>query len=450
MPSDATRLRLLGLLLDGSAWKLPELSGRLGISDATTTRLIEALGDQVLRVGERRGRRYLGRRKVRGIAQASVPVYRVLSSGASETFARLSPVGGSGYYCEFEDGGLAPKLYGDLPYFLAGQRPAGYLGRQIPERHPELENPSSIPHWSGDDVLRYLSHFGSDAPGDFIVGDEAFARYLDSLSHPPRPLARQERAAAYERLASEQLKYGVGSSAAGEQPKFLTTTEARGPVLVKFSPPKSQVLGRRVADLLVAEHLALETLRLAGLPAAASEIVSGRDAVFLEVARFDRTPKGRRGVVALGDLDAEFLGSKTSSWPNLAAELVQKKVLAAALLLPIRFLWAFGRLIANSDMHTWNLAFFTESLAPTALTPTYDMSPMLYSPRQGHVTTPDFLPPMPNPADGPIWQPAAQAASYFWERVAQSPHITGDFQAIARSNKRQVRKAAELAARLPK
>lgn len=450
MPEDTTQLRLLGLLMDGSAWKLPDLSERLGVSDATTTRLIEALGDQVLSVGERRGRRYFGRRKVRGVTQTPLPVYRILASGASETFARLSPVGDSGYYCEFEDARRAPELYGDLPYFLAGLRPAGYLGRQIPSLHPELENPSSITHWSGDDALRYLSHFGSDAPGDFIVGDSAFARYLDSLSDPPRPLAPRERAVTYAQLASEQLKYDVGSSAAGEQPKFLTTTEARGPVLVKFSPPTNQVVGRRVADLLVAEHLALETLRLAGLPAATSEIVSGKDAVFLEVARFDRTPEGRRGVLALGDLDAEFLGSKTRDWPSLAESLVQKKILPAELLLPIRFLWAFGRLIANSDMHAWNLAFFTESLAPAALTPTYDMSPMLYSPRQGHVTTPDFPPPMPHPADGPIWDAATQAASFFWELVTQSPLISRDFQAIARRNLLQVRKAAQLGARLPR
>lgn len=77
------------------------------------------------------------------------------------------------------------------------------------------------------------------------------------------------------------------------------------------------------------------------------------------------------------------------------------------------------------------------------------MSPMLYAPRQGHVTTPDFPPPMPSPADGPIWTAATQAATFFWEYVSQSEQVSSEFRAIARGNTRVVREAAELAGRLP-
>lgn len=42
-------------------------------------------------------------------------------------------------------------------------------------------------------------------------------------------------------------------------------------------------------------------------------------------------------------------------------------------------IWAFGRLIANSDMHAGNLSFYL-SEPPFALTPVYDMLPMAYAP----------------------------------------------------------------------
>ncbi|MGK7521002.1 HipA domain-containing protein, partial [Salmonella enterica] len=45
----------------------------------------------------------------------------------------------------------------------------------------------------------------------------------------------------------------------------------------------------------------------------------------------------------------------------------------------IEKIWAFGRLIANSDMHAGNLSFYYSD-APMALAPVYDMLPMAYAP----------------------------------------------------------------------
>ncbi len=446
------RTRLLGLLSDGSGWKLPDLSLRLRVSDATVARALAALEGRVLSVGERRGRRYFARRQVRGLDPGPIPVYRILPAGRSELFARLTPIGETGYYCNFEGAPKSSRPFDDLPYFLEGLRPAGYLGRQIPARHPELEVPDSITYWSGDDVLRYLTRFGSDGPGDFIVGETAFELYLEQLRAPAPLLRKADRGRAYSRRAGEQLKYTAGSSAAGEQPKFLSATETSGPVLVKFSPPTSQVVGRRIADLLICEHLALETLHFATVPAARSEILIEGEMVFLEIARFDRTELGRRGVIHLGDLGAEWVGSAERDWLHLTTALVREKLLPRQVELPIRFLAAFGRLIANTDMHAHNLAFCTsetDPLRPERVAPAYDMSPMLYSPRQGHVTTPALAPPMPSPADGPIWLAAAQMATFFWESVSQHELVSKGFREIATENIRVVRDAAELAARLP-
>ena len=59
-------------------------------------------------------------------------------------------------------------------------------------------------------------------------------------------------------------------------------------MIVKFSPLAAELGGMRIADLLVCEHLALETLRAAGLPASETRIVCLGGRTFLEVTRFDR------------------------------------------------------------------------------------------------------------------------------------------------------------------
>lgn len=59
--------------------------------------------------------------------------------------------------------------------------------------------------------------------------------------------------------------------------------------LVKFAQPTAGEAAERWADLLVCEHLALQCLRDAGVPAAASEILQTDTHTFLEVQRFDRT-----------------------------------------------------------------------------------------------------------------------------------------------------------------
>ena len=63
-------------------------------------------------------------------------------------------------------------------------------------------------------------------------------------------------------------------------------------VLVKFSPAGDSPADQRTRDLLVCEHLALQTLSAAGLPAARTQVFVGAGRVFLEFERFDRTISG--------------------------------------------------------------------------------------------------------------------------------------------------------------
>ena len=60
-----------------------------------------------------------------------------------------------------------------LPYFLQDQRPAGFLGRGVPQRFPELALPQRVTDWSDDHYLRYLTQRGSDSVSDLVLGDAA-------------------------------------------------------------------------------------------------------------------------------------------------------------------------------------------------------------------------------------------------------------------------------------
>lgn len=78
--------------------------------------------------------------------------------------------------------------------------------------------------------------------------------------------------------------------------------------MVKFSELPNSPVSQRWRDLLWAEHLALTTLRQAGVPAAASAVIDHEGQRFLEVIRFDRVGTlGRKALMSLSALDAEFV-----------------------------------------------------------------------------------------------------------------------------------------------
>ena len=324
------------------------------------------------------------------------------------------------------------ELYDDLPWFLHDLRPAGFLGRQVPRRYVDLHLPSDISRWSSEDTLRYLASYGHDAVGDFIVGDRAVAQHLENQSEPLETIDDEARSARYLELADLAQRAGSpGSSAAGEQPKFLAL---RGPgpvhVLVKFSPPRGDAVGSRWSDLLRAEHWALETLIAHGRPAARSTVIEAGDRTFLEVERFDRVGAfGRRGVTSLFPLDAEFAGHET--WSASVGALVTERHVPVEAAREVRWLAAFGRLIANSDMHHGNLSFRLDGTRVTGLAPVYDMLPMHYAPVRGEVVVrePELV--IPVAAELDVWPEALAAARVLWARVHEDPAISDTFRRIA-------------------
>src|SRR5690606_2380488 len=101
------------------------------------------------------------------------------------------------------------------------------------------------------------------------------------------------RLTEFPRLAAAAAAGDVaGSSAGGEQPKFLAVTT--GPdgdprsVLVKFTATMDTPMARRWADLLAAEAHAHIVLTEVGLAAGEARLLDAAGRRFLEMPRFDR------------------------------------------------------------------------------------------------------------------------------------------------------------------
>ena len=201
---------------------------------------------------------------------------------------------------------------------------------------------------------------------------------------------------------------------------------------------------QRWADLLVCEHLALEcAAALPGVASARSRIVIQDGRTFLEVERFDRHGLfGRSRLICLATLDAALLGDGSTDWTRLAGRFAAAGLLVADDLQRIQHLWWYGRLIANSDMHTGNLSFRPQGTL--ALAPAYDMLPMLFAPLPGGEVPPrSFEPPLPLPPQRPVWTAACSAAIAFWTRASQDQRISDGFRRLCLANARRLQQVAE-------
>jgi len=140
-------------------------------------------------------------------------------------------------------------------------------------------------------------------------------------------------------------------------------------------------VSQRWRDLLLAEHLALSTLRQAGVSAATSAVIDHEGQRFLEVQRFDRVGAlGRQALVSLSALDAEFVGAAHQPWPLVVKQLATQGVVTREAAQACEVLWAFGVLMGNTDMHGGNLSFVSEHGRPFHMAPAYDMTPMAFAP----------------------------------------------------------------------
>jgi len=424
------------------------------INRSTLARLMARMDRELVRRGGSRRIRYALRRALRGRKDA-LPLYRVDAKGAGHIVGSLDLTYPSGSALAFaapfawplDDGPMSDGWFDGLPYPLFDMRHQGFLGRNFARLHGRnLEVAENPDDWSDDDVVHVLATHGHDQSGDLILGDRAYQHHLDArLDWEVRLVSTGRIATTYPEQARLALAQGLaGSSAAGEFPKFTALREAQGEpvaVIVKFSGADDSAAVRRWADLLVCEHLALETLAAElGVAAARSMLHRHAGRTFLEVARFDRHgAHGRVPLCSLASINGALLGKSSVAWPVVARLLHHKGWLSSADVGQVERLWWFGRLIANTDMHEGNLSFHPG----LRLAPAYDMLPMLYAPlRGGEVPPQSFAAAHSLPAEAGAWQVAARAAIAYWTRCAADSRISPPFRAICAENADSVARAA--------
>lgn len=433
MPASDARIVALQRLLQ-TPTDSPTAAAHLGISQPSFARLWPAVPD-IVALGAARARRYALRRHIPGV-ETPLPISRVTAQGVLLPQGQLHVLQG-GWYAWTAPSGHGYRLYQGLPFFLQDMRPQGFLGRMEPDRHANLELPGDILRWTDDHTLKYLSRRGEHGSGDIVMGGESHARLLASLRDGVTAIAHDERLQAYPTLAEAATQGDPpGSSAGGEQPKFTCMVRRSDGTLehaiVKFSPRTGSESGRRWADLLVCEHLALVTLSAHGLPAAVTDIVEADGRVFLEVVRFDRIGQHGRAPMATFDALDGDLGMADQSWSAVARELAAQRRLSPADVVRVEELDLYGALIGNVDKHHGNIAVSWDVEGRCRLLPAYDMLPMLYRPNtHGEVIAREWQPASLTRMNMNHLPQCAAMALAFWRRVLEDTRISEGFKAVA-------------------
>jgi len=397
-----------------------QLTVALGVSQPTLSRAIRGLPHAVTSF-RLTGLRTPGYAWLRQLPLGLAPrqhVYRVLASGHIQPFADLEFLAGG---ATLERAAASTRLYQGLPPYMAFAAPSGFLGRQQAQQAAARFQafPANLKDWGDEHRVAYLFTEGVNLPGNLVFGDAAL--HMEMQMRATRPVPAAGKGAHYLEMAGSLKAAAYGSSAGGEQPKFLSLVEDTGHVIVKFAKR-----GSRMADLLPLEHLALRELQAAGVPAARTQLLMAGDCVFLEVARFDRVGlHGRVGMLSAGAVDDEFFGSR-DSWSAFAARCQQARYLSAADARQVDTLAAFSELIGNNDTHFENLSLLIDEQGEyQGVAPAYDILPMRYASFGGGMD-PALAPIQPQVgtlgAQPQVWAQAARAAEAFW-RAAEAEEL---------------------------
>ena len=410
------------------------LLAELGVSQPTFSRVWANIKDGVA-IGAGRARQYALRRQVPGVT-SPIPIFRVSSDGQVAPIGFLDPLH-DGFYVLNSMRRNEYLLFQGMPYFLRDLRPQGFLGRMEPGKNRDLDLPADILRWTDEQVLKYISRRSEHAPGDLIFGNESYARYLaDAANARATLIPHAERAARYPGMAEHSMQgEPPGSSAGGEQPKFTAAIVRGGErdtiehVIVKFSPQIDTISGRRWGDLLICEHLALETLAGHNIAAARTTILETGGRVFLEVIRFDRVGlHGRLPMATFSALDGD-LGMMDQNWTAVARELGRLEQLSEKDVQTVEALDLYGALIGNTDKHHGNIALAWTLEQQHALLEAYDMLPMMYRPNtHGEIIRREWVPNLGAGLELRHLPLCYQMAREFWDRVVEDARISEDFK----------------------
>ena len=394
-----------------------QLQAALGKSQPTVSRRLAALGPELVVVGRGRRTGYALPRSILGAAGRQA-LYWVGQDGRIERWGSLSFLAGDRIHVQAP--GVSLLAQGALPWCLAPLRGEGFLGRLLAQRLAAQGLDRDPARWPLEHVLFAALH-ASDAPGALILGEPRDV---------PAPVG------SYDRLADDLANsLPAGSSAGGEQAKFLTRRADGAAVVVKFSPPRGTPFGERWHDLLHAEALALDVLGALGVAVATARVVETPRRSYLESLRFDRIgATGRRHAIPLWAAHEAFVPGPKQHWAATCEVLAAQRRLPPEAAAQVQALHHFGRLIGNSDMHFGNLSLWVEpgdvAAGRFSLAPVYDMLPMRWRPDAATGAL-DLLPFTPETID--LQSPARAVAEVFWRRAATHMSLGKGFRALART-----------------
>ena len=401
----------------------------MGKSQPTISRLLRDSDSNIVRLGQGRGKRYAIPELIWGL-----PSQHALYWNDSHRWGTLSFLAGNRIHVS------GPRLdvvtQGELPWFLDNFRLEGFLGRAWAKKLAFDHNPEK---WSLAQILYANIQFAYDPPGAIAIG-EPIGEIINSV--PPIPTAK---AAAYDRYADDGAStLPAGSSAGGEQPKFLVVEDASGDpqtmrrLIVKFSPPRGTPFGERWHDLLWAEHLALKVLAAHGFATAETQVIQSLRRTYLESVRFDRAGLNKIHTVALSAVHRAFVHGPQRNWAESCDTLAAQKRLPQSDATTARVLLEYGRLIGNSDMHFGNLSLYAPDPASGRFTlaPAYDMLPMRYRPDIHHGDTDySFIEPSrAGRGHQAEWDQGVRLAREFWRQVADESAVSNSMRQVAGRN----------------
>ncbi|WP_046111411.1 HipA domain-containing protein [Aquincola tertiaricarbonis] len=408
-----------------------QLQAATGRSQPTLSRLLRGLSSEVVALGSGRQTRYGLPQPLLG-APAVQPLLWVLPDGQVQRWGRLSFLQGDRVHVQAE--GMDSLTQAGLPWFLAPLRAQGFLGRVLARQWAVRGLDANPERWSLEQVLATALTL-HDAPGAIVLGEPPAA----GRAPVPQPGVSPDLDALADAVAAT---LPAGSSAGGEQAKFLTHEEAGHPLIVKFTPPLATPFGDRWRDLLQAEALALQVLADWGVPVAASEVVETGRRAFLVSRRFDRLPGGGRlHVVPLDAVHDAFVAGGRQHWGATCHALERQRRLPAGAGMQAEALLHFGRLIGNTDMHFGNLSLVVQPQGVpggrfAGLAPVYDMLPMRWRPDAaiGLVDIEPF-----SPDELAMGSPARAPALQFWQRLADLPAASRPLRRTAQAMAQRLR-----------
>ncbi len=408
---------LRALLAQASPLTATQLQRATGKSQPSISLALSKLGPEVHKLGAARSTRYALTQSILGL-DAAQPVHLAGPHTDQGLFGTLVLLRGNLVHVR------GPRnsewlADGTLPWWLSSLRPQGFIGRQFARLRPDYA--SDPDQWTLAQVLYMAANHLPNPPGAFAIGQQKPA-YGATITHA-------DRGATFDRLADAAAdNLPTGSSAGGEQPKFLHRIGDTH-VIVKFSPPRGTPFGERWHDLLHLEHLAGEILRGQGIAAAQTELLYTARRTYLQSSRFDRIgATGKRHVVAASAIHDAFVEAPRRHWVATCEALSARKLLAPEHVRTVAGVYLFGQYIGNTDMHFGNLSFFVDEVTKPVLVPTpvYDMLPMIWRPgiHGGELdSTPigDQIQPAGFEAQA---RQARMWAIAFWEHAARMPKLS--------------------------